>query len=173
MEYADGGDLSAAINRRKLASIHFSKGEVMNIFAQCCLGLQHTHAKHVLHRDLKSQNIFLTQAGVIKLGDFGIAKVLDHTTAKAESRVGTPYYVSPEVCDGRPYNLKADMWALGVVLYELAALEPPFRASNLVSLVLRILQSEPRPLSTEYGEDLQAIVRRLLQKHPADRPTCG
>lgn len=173
MEYADGGDLADAIKRRKLSSGRFCRSEVMNIFAQCCLGLEHTHAKHVLHRDLKSQNIFLTKAGVVKLGDFGIAKVLDHTTAKAESRVGTPYYVSPEVCDGRPYNLKADIWSLGVVLYELAALEPPFKANNLVTLVLRILQSEPRPLSSEFGEDMQDIVSRALQKSPADRPTCG
>lgn len=172
MEYADAGDMAHAISQKRVSKSRFSRQEVLGMFAQCCQGLEHTHARHILHRDLKSQNIFLTKAGVVKLGDFGIAKVLDHTTAKAASRVGTPYYVSPEVCDGQCYNFKADIWSLGVVLYELAALEPPFQANNLVTLFLRILQSDPPPLSGDYGADLQELVLRMMHKEPQTRPSC-
>jgi len=177
MEYADGGDLAATIGQRREAvaqgqATNFPEAEVLSTFVQCCLGLQHTHSRRILHRDLKSQNIFLTKAGTVKLGDFGIAKVLDHTTAKRETRVGTPYYISPEVCDNKPYGLKADVWALGVVLYELFALEPPFRAGNLVTLVLRIIGSEPKELPVMYGSEARDLVVRLLRKDPDARPTC-
>jgi len=172
MEYADGGDLAAALRQKRDAGARFGKSDVVSIFVQACNGLQHTHSKRVLHRDLKPQNIFMTQAGVVKLGDFGIAKVLENTAAKAASMLGTPYYSSPEVCDSRPYNLKADIWSLGAVLYELMALEPPFKATNLVTLMLRIIHTEPKPLPPDYGEDLLDLVRMTLQKDPLERPSC-
>jgi len=174
MEYADGGDLAAAIKRRREAGGggHFSERRVLSIFGQCALGLQHTHARHILHRDLKSQNIFLTKTGTVKLGDFGIAKTLDHTTAKAQTRVGTPYYIAPEVCDNMEYGLKADIWSLGVVLYEMFALEPPFKGESLMTLVLKIIQAAPKPLPDIYSREAQQIAKSILQKNPERRPTC-
>lgn len=95
MEYADGGDLHAAIKRRVEAKTRFGEDEVMRIFVQICLALKHVHGANILHRDLKSQNIFLTLNGIVKLGDFGIAKVLDATDDNAKTQIGTPYYLSP------------------------------------------------------------------------------
>jgi serine/threonine protein kinase len=172
MEFADGGDLASIVKERQDSGIFFPDAEVMATFAQCCLGLQHAHSKHILHRDIKCQNVFLTGAGTVKLGDFGIAKVLDHTTANAKTCVGTPYYAAPEVIDNRPYGLKADIWSLGVVLFQLLALKPPFHAHNLVSLVLRILSCEPRPLPETVGAEARDLVIRLLKKDSDERPTC-
>lgn len=78
--------------------------------------MKHVHDRKILHRDLKTQNIFLTSNGMIKVGDFGIAKVLSNTKELARTQIGTPYYFSPEICNGRPYNNKSDVWSLGVVL---------------------------------------------------------
>ena len=90
------------------------------------------HEKHILHRDIKSSNIFLTSNGTIKIGDFGIAKILEGTCDAANTIVGTPYYLSPEVCENKPYNYKSDIWALGCVLYELCALKVHFSILNLL-----------------------------------------
>merc|ERR1719352_1685519 len=139
MEFADGGDLKGAIDERKSLPGHFSEAEALQMFSQCCLALQHVHSRHILHRDLKSQNIFMTRAGVVKLGDFGIAKVLDNTHGEAVTMIGTPVYLAPEVCDSRPYGMKADIWSLGVVLHEILALESPFRADNMAALLVKIL----------------------------------
>ena len=88
--------------------------------------MKHCHDKKILHRDLKSQNIFCTSNGFLKLGDFGIARVLSNTRSKAKSKKGTPYYLPPEMIHGKNYGLKSDIWSLGVLLYEMAALEYPF-----------------------------------------------
>lgn len=128
MDYADGGDLQGMVKKRlkeKTSSgkVNFmSENEVLDIFTQICLALKHTHDKKILHRDLKSQNIFLTKRGIVKLGDFGIARVLSHTRSAAKTVVGTPYYLSPEIIKSESYNFKSDIWSLGVLLYEMAAL---------------------------------------------------
>ncbi len=86
------------------------------------MALKHCHDRKILHRDLKSQNIFLTKRGMVKLGDFGIARVLSNTKSRAKTIVGTPYYLSPEIIESLPYNFKSDIWSLGVLLYEMCAL---------------------------------------------------
>ena len=93
-----------------------------------------------MHRDLKLQNIFLNGQDVIKMGDFGIARVLNSTFEKAKSMVGTPYCLSPEIVDRRPYSFKSDIWSLGVILYEMCALRPPFEADSMHHLCLKIVR---------------------------------
>lgn len=95
----------------------------MQWFIQICLGLNYIHSKRILHRDLKSANIFLTSTNCIKIGDFGIAKVLQGTFEAALTVIGTPYYMSPELCHNKPYTLKSDIWSLGCLLYEMVALK--------------------------------------------------
>ena len=132
MGYADGGDLSDKIKEKKASTAGcFSEDEVMAIFVQICLALKYVHARKVLHRDLKAQNVFLTQAGIVKLGDFGVAKVLESTFAQAKTQIGTPFYLSPEICKGESYERKSDIWSLGVILYEMLAMKVPFQAPNL------------------------------------------
>ncbi|GMI15704.1 hypothetical protein TrLO_g14057 [Triparma laevis f. longispina] len=173
MDFADGGDLAGAISRRKKRRNPFTESEVMNMFVQMCLALKHVHAKRILHRDLKSQNIFLTKKGVVKLGDFGIAKVLDNTGDVARTQIGTPYYLSPEICEDRPYGRKSDVWSLGCVLYEVAALDLPFQAKNLPALAHRIMTKQPKPLpsSHNYSTNLKLLSTSLLNKKPDLRPS--
>mmetsp|Transcript_17448 Transcript_17448/g.36058 ORF Transcript_17448/g.36058 Transcript_17448/m.36058 type:complete len:988 (-) Transcript_17448:13-2976(-) len=171
MDYADGGDLSGAISRRKKARRPFTENEVMNMFVQICLALKHVHSRKILHRDLKSQNIFLTKKGVVKLGDFGIAKVLDNTGDVARTQIGTPYYLSPEICEDKPYGKKSDVWSLGCVLYEIAALDLPFQARNLPALAHRIMTKEPKPLPSTFSSQLRLLATSLLNKKPAIRPS--
>lgn len=171
MEYANGGNLAESIQRRqKKEERRFSQQEALSIFSQSCLALQHIHAKHVLHRDLKSANIFLTMDGNVKLGDFGIAKVLEHTTAKAMTVIGSPSYWAPELCDSLPYGTKADIWSLGVVFYELLTLELPFKAKSLAALIVKIVTGKPEPISPSLcSAAVSRLVKRLLRKDPEKR----
>ncbi|XP_043388440.1 serine/threonine-protein kinase Nek3 isoform X4 [Chelonia mydas] len=126
MEYCDDGDLMQKIKyqRGKL----FPEDTILHWFVQMCLGVKHIHDRRVLHRDIKSKNIFLTQNGKVKLGDFGSARLLTNPMAYACTYVGTPYYVPPEIWENMPYNNKSDMWSLGCILYELCALKHPMTA---------------------------------------------
>ena len=130
MEYCKGGDLRAILQQR--AGILFPQDRILDWFVQLCLATKYIHNRHILHRDIKSQNIFLTEAGKIKLGDFGISKMLDNSKELANTCVGTPYYLSPEICQNKPYNSKSDVWALGCVLYEMASLKHPFEIPDEV-----------------------------------------
>ena len=144
MDYADGGDLQSMVKERfnkkdaRGKVNYMSEDELLNQFTQICLAMKHCHDKKILHRDLKSQNIFLTKKGIVKLGDFGIARVLSNTRSKAKTVVGTPYYLSPEIIKSESYSFKSDIWSLGVLLYEMAALTPPFNAKSLHELAIRI-----------------------------------
>lgn len=89
------------------------------------------HAKNILHRDVKTQNIFITKNGVLKLGDFGISRELESRDAKAGTSCGTPLFMPTEVCLGKPYDHKADVWAVGVILYELITLRKPFESETI------------------------------------------
>ena len=91
--------------------------KVWSYFIQMCLGMEYLHQKKILHRDIKSMNVFLSKEDRLRIGDLGVAKVLSHTAAFAKTIVGTPYYLSPELCEEKPYNVKSDVWALGCVLY--------------------------------------------------------
>uniref|UniRef100_F7I8Q7 non-specific serine/threonine protein kinase n=1 Tax=Callithrix jacchus TaxID=9483 RepID=F7I8Q7_CALJA len=117
MDYCEGGDLFKRINAQK--GVLFQEDQILDWFVQICLALKHVHDRKILHRDIKSQNIFLTKDGTVQLGDFGIARVLNSTVELARTCIGTPYYLSPEICENKPYNNKSDIWALGCVLYEL------------------------------------------------------
>lgn len=119
MEYADGGDLHSLIRQRKGSPI--PEGMILDLLVQMCLALKHLHDRKIIHRDLKTENIFLNKAGVLKLGDFGIAKVFKNTLQFAKTKIGTPMYMSPEIFqDLAKYNHKTDMWSLGCIVYEVA-----------------------------------------------------
>ncbi|XP_030642456.1 serine/threonine-protein kinase Nek5 [Chanos chanos] len=170
MEYCDGGDLLKRINTQR--GQLFSEEQITDWFVQICLGLKHIHDRKVLHRDIKSQNIFLTQGGIkVKLGDFGIARMLNNTMELARTCVGTPFYLSPEICENRPYNNKTDIWSLGCVLYELCTLRHPFEGSSLRQLVLRICRGRYNPVSQRYSAELRLLITQLFKVSPRDRPS--
>ncbi|XP_060237432.1 serine/threonine-protein kinase Nek5 [Meriones unguiculatus] len=170
MEYCDGGDLLQRIQRQQ--GVLFSEDQILCWFVQISLGLKHIHDRKVLHRDIKSQNIFLSKNGMVaKLGDFGIARTLNNSMELAQTCAGTPYYLSPEICQNRPYNNKTDIWSLGCVLYELCTLKHPFESNNLHHLVLKICQARVAPISPHFSLDLQSLVPQLFKVSPRDRPS--
>ena len=134
--------------------------------------MKHVHDRKILHRDIKCQNVFLTKQGIIKLGDFGIARVLKHTQEVSRSMVGTPYYLSPEIIEGRPYSFKSDIWSLGCVVYEMATLMPPFRASSMKGLSQKVIKGAYDPLPPTFSAELGQFIRSCLQVKPSLRPTC-
>lgn len=114
MDYCDGGDLYTKIHSTR--GIGHDEDQIIDWFVQITLALKHVHDRKILHRDLKTQNIFLTKNGTVKLGDFGVAKVLTNTMDFARTSIGTPYYMSPELVEHKPYNNKSDVWSLGCVV---------------------------------------------------------
>ncbi|KAM6401320.1 serine/threonine-protein kinase Nek1 isoform 4-T4 [Pluvialis apricaria] len=169
MDYCEGGDLFKKINAQK--GILFSEDQILDWFVQICLALKHIHDRKILHRDIKSQNIFLTKDGTIQLGDFGIARVLNSTAELARTCIGTPYYLSPEICQNKPYNNKSDIWALGCVLYEMCTLKHAFEAGNMKNLVLKIISGPFPPISMHYSYDLRNLLSQLFKRNPRNRPS--
>ncbi|CAO2611615.1 Serine/threonine-protein kinase Nek3, partial [Lemmus lemmus] len=169
MEYCDGGDLMQKIKQQKGKLL--PEDMVLNWFVQICLGVNHIHKKRVLHRDIKSKNVFLTQSGKVKLGDFGSARLLSSPMAFACTYVGTPYYVPPEIWENLPYNNKSDIWSLGCILYELCALKHPFQANSWKNLILKICQGPIPPLPALYSDKLHCLVKQMLKRSPSQRPS--
>lgn len=177
MEYSDGGSLADLIESRIEAADrqedhpYLTEDEILDFFCQMCLALKHVHDRKTLHRDLKPSNVFLTKAGMIKLGDFGLSCVLNNTKSKVHGMIGTPYYISPEMLYGEKVDFKSDIWAMGVILYEMCALHPPFMGSTYCKLAKRIAQCDKYlELPKHMPQSVADIVSRLLQKKPADRP---
>ena len=117
MDYCEGGDMYHKIAKQRELGKLFPESQIITWFVQMALAMNYVHDKKILHRDLKTQNIFLTSKGDIKIGDFGIARVLQHTYDCANTAIGTPYYLSPEICQEKPYNQKSDIWSLGCIFY--------------------------------------------------------
>ncbi|CUV07363.1 unnamed protein product [Cryptosporidium hominis] len=170
MEYADGGDLFRKVNAQKQLKKNFLEKQVVRWLTQALLGLAHLHNKRILHRDIKSQNIFISYNG-LKIGDFGIAKVLENTGAFAKTTIGTPYYLSPEICLSKPYSWSSDIWALGCVAYEMCSLKVPFDAPNLKMLVEKITNGIFLPISNSYSEGLRRVIMDMLIIDSSQRPT--
>ncbi|XP_053729163.1 serine/threonine-protein kinase Nek8 isoform X2 [Synchiropus splendidus] len=168
MEYAPGGTLADYIQKR--CNSLLDEDTILHFFVQILLALYHVHNKLILHRDLKTQNILLdNHQMIVKIGDFGISKILV-SKSKAYTVVGTPCYISPELCEGKPYNQKSDIWALGCVLYELASLKRAFEAANLPALVLKIMSGTFAPISDRYSPELRQLILNMLNLDPSKRP---
>eukprot|EP00118_Oscarella_pearsei_P011138 m.72488 g.72488 ORF g.72488 m.72488 type:complete len:388 (+) comp35805_c0_seq3:32-1195(+) len=175
MEFCEGGDLAALISRRRAERKYFDEDFIWKVFFQLCLALQECHKRRgggaVLHRDLKPANVFLDKSNYVKLGDFGLARVLQHNTSFAKTFVGTPYYMSPEQISEKAYNEKSDIWSLGCLLYELCALVPPFNAINQKALAVKIRDGRFRRIPGGFSEDLAQCVTSMLQVQRERRPS--
>jgi len=170
MDYCEGGDLNQKIKRTRQSGGRLSEDQVMLWFTQAILALKYIHDKHILHRDLKSGNFFISKAGNMKLGDFGIARVLECTAACAQTQIGTPYYLSPEICTGKPYAWGSDIWSMGCILYEMCALKVPFEAPDLGKLIKQITKGPNPDLPEEYSANVRDILGELLDRDPEKRP---
>jgi len=135
------------------------------------LALKHIHDRKILHRDIKAPNVLITSTGLIKLGDFGVAKCLNFTIEKAKTFTGTPYYLSPEIVQNLPYSFKSDIWSLGVLLYEICCLKLPFEAKSIPLLTLKIINGEYKPIPDFYSKELKTLVSNLLRVDHELRPS--
>ena len=137
---------------------------------QARVGLKSLHDCKILHRDLKCANVFIDAEGVYKLGDLNVSKVLKQ--GLAHTQTGTPYYASPEVWQDLPYDMKSDMWSLGCVIYEMAALKPPFQATDLLQGLFRKVKAGVfERIPSTFSNDLAVVVGMLLKVNPTLRPT--
>ncbi|KAK1833160.1 G2-specific protein kinase nim-1 [Podospora conica] len=195
MEYCGNGDLGRVIRDLTQRNQYAEESFVWSTFAQLVtalyrchygvdppevgksqLGLGSTAKPHVpkggmtiLHRDLKPENVFLGEDNSVKLGDFGLSKVMQSHDF-ASTYVGTPFYMSPEICAAEKYTLKSDIWSLGCIIYELCAREPPFNANSHFQLVQKIKEGKVPPLPNHYSPELNAVIRDCLRVNPDRRP---
>ncbi|KAK7882933.1 hypothetical protein WMY93_029107 [Mugilogobius chulae] len=149
----------------------FSNNKNDNSLLMICVQVPNIFMTKGLHRDLKSKNIFLTENGTVKLGDFGSACVLNSSKAFAQTYVGTPYYVAPEIWDNQPYNNKSDVWSLGCVLYELCTLRHPFQADSWKSLILKVCRGAYPPLPGHLPYEVHYLLKHMFKTNPKDRPS--
>ena len=170
MEYADKGDLYQKITENKKTALLFEEIDIWRILIQCIKGLKSLHDLKILHRDMKSANVFLFSDGSAKLGDLNVSKVA--RKGLGYTQTGTPYYASPEVWKDQPYDNKSDIWSLGCVLYEMITLHPPFRAENMEGLYNKVIRGQYKKISSKFSSDLAEIVSLLIQVDPNNRPSC-
>ncbi|CAD8144438.1 unnamed protein product [Paramecium pentaurelia] len=169
MELLSGGDVYKKISQAR-GSTPFTEMDIWRALIHITLGLKALHDQKVVHRDLKSANVFLSSDGTFKLGDLNVSKV-----AKAGfvyTQTGTPYYASPEVWRDQPYDMKSDIWSLGCVIYEMCCLQTPFRAKDMDLLFQKVQRGTYDQIQSHFSKDLSQIISSLLQIQPHQRPTC-
>ena len=173
MEHATKGDLGAHLRQLRAADARPEMADALDWFVQLLLALKYIHGHKVLHRDVALKNVFLCDDGVVKLGDFGVARVLECTGELAQTRVGTPCYISPERCEARPYSYASDVWAMGCLLYELLTARPAFCGETIPEVTSKILEGAFAPFQPADGvpPELAELVTRLLTVASDGRPS--
>ncbi|XXH02362.1 hypothetical protein Hte_008737 [Hypoxylon texense] len=194
MEYCGNGDLGRYIQNLVRDQKYAQEEFVWQIFSQLVTALYRCHygvdpprstgnvmeigttgstapqgAMTILHRDLKPENVFLGENDSVKLGDFGLSKMIQSHDF-ASTYVGTPFYMSPEICAAERYTLKSDIWSLGCIIYELCAREPPFNAKTHFQLIQKIKEGKVAPLPRVYSAELMAVIKNCLRVNPDLRP---
>ncbi|KAI0769434.1 kinase-like domain-containing protein [Trametes elegans] len=194
MEFCGGGDLSSVIKQAQRHNRPIPEDTIWNYFMQILLALNYCHHPNgnhsrtssvgtetdgnqrraqILHRDLKPDNVFLDESNTVKLGDFGLSKALAQASF-ANTYVGTPYYMSPELMQEKAYDSKSDIWSLGCLIYELCALKPPFHeAKTHAELSILIRNGRIPPLPKGYSPALTSVIKSMLNLNPAMRPSAS
>ena len=170
MEYAEYGDLEKKISIRQKKNFYFTEYQIINIIIQIIKGLKCLHDYNIMHRDIKSANIFLFKDNVVKIGDLNVSKILKNHLNNTQT--GTPYYASPEVWDNKSYDFKSDIWSLGCLIYEICSLKAPFRGNSLKNVYDKVMKGIYEPIPKMYSSSLGGIIYICLQTNPVNRPTC-
>uniref|UniRef100_A0A8C0ZBY6 Serine/threonine-protein kinase Nek11 n=1 Tax=Cyanistes caeruleus TaxID=156563 RepID=A0A8C0ZBY6_CYACU len=171
-EYCEGGDLDFKIQEYKDSGKMFTQSQVIDWFIQLLFGVNYMHERRILHRDLKTKNIFLKD-NLLKIGDFGVSCFLMGSCDLATTFTGTPHYMSPEVLKHQGYNTKSDIWSLGCILYEMCCMNHAFEGQNFLSVVLKIVEGETPSLPDRYPSKLNAVLCSMLNKNPSLRPAAA
>ena len=169
MEYADDGDLSTKIKQYIKQKLYFDEETIWSTLIQILEGLKYLHKSDIIHRDLKSANIFLTKKGGVKIGDLNVSKIIGKSMAITQT--GTPYYASPEIWNDHPYDYKCDIWSAGCIIYEMAALRMPFRGTSMQMLYNNVMKGNFPPIPSRYSNELLEIIKSILIKNPHKRPS--
>ena len=172
MEFAEGGDLNRAISEANLWRKKFDEFVIISWFMEICRGVKYCHEKKIIHRDLKPENIFLTKDNHVKIGDFGISKMLGKLKV-TNTAIGTSNYMSPEAYYGKDYTFSADIWSLGILLYELCLLQHPMDKYHL-KLKKEYLEGKIPKLKDndkKYSEKLSDLIEKMLNVDPVKRPS--
>lgn len=171
-EYCEGRDLDYKIQEYKEAGKIFPDNQIVEWFIQLLLGVDYMHERRILHRDLKSKNIFLKN-NLPKIGDFGVSRLLMGSCELATTLTGTPYYMSPEALKHQGCDAKSDIWSLACILYEMCCMDHAFSGSNFLSVVLNIVEGNTPSLPDRYPRELNIIMSRMLNKSPSLRPSAA
>uniref|UniRef100_A0A7S3NDD0 non-specific serine/threonine protein kinase n=1 Tax=Aureoumbra lagunensis TaxID=44058 RepID=A0A7S3NDD0_9STRA len=170
LELCQGGDLAKKIRDRKRQGRLFSEERIWQLLREAALALNDCHAKHLIHRDLKPANLLFGQDDQLKIADFGLCKELKARDALARTKLGTPLYMAPELVQYKPYGASVDLWSLGCVAHETAALAPPFDEKNAEELKVAILSHSIRNhIPSSYSQLLKTTISKLLHPNPKAR----
>ena len=170
IEYVDGGDLSMKIRTAKQKNVFLKEIIIWGIFIQILEGINYLHKKFIIHRDLKTSNIFLTKKGIVKIGGLNVGKNIEDL-GMALTQIGTPYFTSPEIWEQKPYDYKCDIWSIGCILYEMTTLHVPFLGLNMQELYKNILSAKYKSIPKIYSKNLNEIIDLILIKDPLKRPS--
>jgi serine/threonine protein kinase len=169
MQFVDGKDLSRHINERREMPVE----EIIDFSRQICRGLRYAHANNVVHRDIKPQNILIDKSNIVKLSDFGIAKIFSGSDITMTGfTLGTPEYMSPEQALGKNIDHQTDLYSLGVVMYEMLTRKPPFTANDPMAIAYKQVHELPAPPSSKRKETpkrLELIILKALKKNKEER----
>ena len=175
-EYATEGDLGKKLIRQKEKKEYFSEKQIIYWLVQVCLALKYIHKLHVIHRDIKPSNIFLTKNGIIKIGDFGISKILIKNVKNTNTQIGTPNYMPPEVINSESYDYTVDIWSLGITFFELMTFKVPFKGNTDIGLFANIINGKKNTSINNnngyyFSNELINIINKMIKKNPSERPT--
>lgn len=167
MEFADNGDLEEKILNKIGCKQFFLETEIWSCLIQVLRGLKDLHSRKILHRDIKSANIFLNKEGVVKIGDMNVSKVLKETLKNTQT--GTPFYASPEIWKNERYDFKSDMWSLGCLIYEMSSLKPPFTGFSMKGVYENVIRGNYDEIPAIYSKLLKKFISSMLQVLPSKR----
>ena len=171
-EYAEFGDMEQIIKNRQITKNYFNENHLINIWKQIIKGILVLHKNHIIHRDLKSANIFIIDEKIekIKIGDLNVCRVINDQKLK-HTQTGTPYYSSPEIWNNKPYDYKSDIWSLGCLFYEMTSFNLPFKGQSMKEIYDKIEECYVPQIPKHYSKNIKIIIQMCLRYNDKLRPS--